>query len=109
MSADRPNGPDTLALVEFHPDAEVELERAALFYEAQVTGLGTDFLLEANQAVRRAVALPSAGTPLGGQRRRFLLRRFPYAVVYRPLASGRIRVLAVADLRRRPGYWRGRR
>ncbi|MGD9892864.1 MAG: type II toxin-antitoxin system RelE/ParE family toxin [Dehalococcoidia bacterium] len=108
MSTDRPDGPEA-AVVEFHPDAEVELERAAIFYEAQVAGLGTDFVLEVERAVKRAIAHPLAGTPLGGQRRRFYLRRFPYAVVYRALPGGRIRVLAVADLRRRPGYWRGRR
>jgi toxin ParE1/3/4 len=108
VSTDRPNGQDA-AVAEFHPDAEVELERAAMFYEAQAAGLGTEFVLEVEQVVERAVALPSAGTTLGGQRRRYYLRRFPYAVVYRALPGGRIRVLAVADLRRRPEYWRGRR
>jgi plasmid stabilization system protein ParE len=36
--------------------------------------------------------------------RRFLLRDFPFSVVYLPRASS-IEVIAVAHHRRRPGYW----
>jgi plasmid stabilization system protein ParE len=98
-----------VAAAEFHPDAEAELEQAIAFYEQRAEGLGADFLAAAEEAVRRAVEWPSAGTPLEAGRRRVYLRRFPYAVVYRVLSESRIRVLAVADLRRRPRYWRRRR
>ncbi len=40
--------------------------------------------------------------------RKFLLGRFPFAVIYRELPSI-IQVLAVAHGHRRPGYWKGRR
>jgi hypothetical protein len=36
------------------------------------------------------------------------IHRFPYSLVYR-VQGGRIRVIAVAAQRRRPGFWRGRR
>ena len=39
--------------------------------------------------------------------RRFVMKRYPFVIVYRELAT-EIRVLAVAATRRRPGYWRGR-
>jgi hypothetical protein len=39
--------------------------------------------------------------------RRLVLRRFPFAIVYR-LAGEFVLVLAIAHMRRRPGYWRGR-
>jgi hypothetical protein len=39
--------------------------------------------------------------------RRALLHRFPYSVVFLPLAT-ELRVLAIAHLHRRPGYWRRR-
>ena len=39
--------------------------------------------------------------------RKFLLHRFPFAVVYRELPSA-IQVLAVAHGHRRPGYWKTR-
>jgi plasmid stabilization system protein ParE len=37
--------------------------------------------------------------------RKFLLHRFPFAVIYRELPSA-IQVLAVAHGRWRPGYWK---
>jgi toxin ParE1/3/4 len=40
--------------------------------------------------------------------RKFLLRRFPYAVVYR-ITESAIQVIAVAHGRRRPSYWKSRR
>ena len=40
--------------------------------------------------------------------RKFLLRRFPYGVVYR-ITKSAIQVIAVAHGRRRPGYWKSRR
>ena len=39
--------------------------------------------------------------------RKFLLHRFPYAVVYRELSST-LQVLAVAHGHPRPGYWKNR-
>jgi plasmid stabilization system protein ParE len=39
--------------------------------------------------------------------RRFLLRRFPYSVIYR-IEPAKIVIVAVAHGRRRPGYWKDR-
>jgi toxin ParE1/3/4 len=39
--------------------------------------------------------------------RRFLLRRFPYSIVYR-LCGEEIQVVAIAHTKRRPRYWRDR-
>jgi hypothetical protein len=45
-----------------------------------------------------------------GRARRCLTRLFPYAVFYLYLQeSDIIRIVAVVALKRRPGYWRGRR
>lgn len=40
--------------------------------------------------------------------RRYVMKRYPFVIVYRELAD-EIRVLALAATKRRPGYWRGRR
>jgi plasmid stabilization system protein ParE len=40
--------------------------------------------------------------------RRFLLRKFPFIVIYRQLASGVIQIIAVAHTSRKPGYWKSR-
>jgi hypothetical protein len=48
---------------------------------------------------------PGIGTGIGLSHR--LLTGFPFAIAY-ALDGDRIVVLAVAHLRRRPGYWLGR-
>ena len=40
--------------------------------------------------------------------RRFLLKHFPYILVYREKASGTLQILAVAHTSRKPRYWKGR-
>jgi len=80
---------------------------AARYYQRVRHGLGEDFLHEVERAVRLAAEHSEAGTPLGNGFRWVLTRRFRYAVIYRPISEG-IEIMAVAHLRRRPGYWRSR-
>jgi toxin ParE1/3/4 len=42
-----------------------------------------------------------------GAIRRRLLRPFPYAILY-TVRNDMVRILAVMNLKRRPGYWIGR-
>jgi hypothetical protein len=92
---------------EFHRLAEHELNEAAQYYDLEDPGLGAAFLDEVNRCLQSIQAAPEAGVILRGTVRRRLLRRFPYAVLYKITPSG-IRVLAVMNLRRRPMYWVGR-
>ena len=91
---------------EFHRLAEHELNEAAQYYDLEEPGLGDAFLEEVNRSVQSIQAQPEAGTVLRGVVRRRLLRRFPYALLYKTKPSG-IRILAVMNLRRRPTYWVG--
>lgn len=93
--------------VAFHPAARAEFDAAADFYEEQATGLGTDFIDEVEHAVDWVLRHPEAGTPVGGPIRRWLVRRFPFAILYQGDRQP-LRVIAVMHLRRRPGYWRSR-
>ena len=92
---------------EFHPEADDEMRAAARYYEERQLGLGDEFLNEVERSVTFAAERPEAGTPLEEDLRWVLTRRFRYAVIYREFERG-IEVLAVAHLRRRPGYWRSR-
>ena len=80
---------------------------AAAFYESQAPDLGRDFLDETSRAVGRIGDFPQAWPVMEADIRRCLLKRFPYAIFYR-LTADHIRILAVADLRREPGYWQQR-
>jgi len=92
----------------FHPDADAELEEAALFYESRMVGLGKSFAAEVERTISLVREFPEAGSPVGPTRRRVLVARFPYSIVYRQ-DTGSIVIIAVAHQRRRPGYWRRRK
>ena len=92
---------------EFHRLAEYELNEAAQYYDREDPGLGTAFLQEVDRCLQSIQAAPEAGAILRGTVRRRLLRRFPYALLYKIKPSG-IRIVAVMNLRRRPTYWVGR-
>lgn len=98
--------------VRLHPGAAADLTSAGDWYELQLPGLGADLGDEVDRALD-AIAerpmtwplWPGVGEAIGV--RRFLLVRFPFAVGY--IVEGTdVVVLAVAHLRRRPGYWVGR-
>lgn len=90
-----------------HPEAEQELEAAALWYEERQRGLGDDFIDEFERTVRRIVKEPQRWRKMRGDNRKLNFHRFPYAIVYsvRPDA---IYIKAVMHLHRRPFYWQHR-
>src|SRR3990167_6799761 len=96
-----------MARPEFHRFADRELNEAAQYYELESPGLGLSFLNEVERCLQLIADHPEAGTVLRGSARRRLLRRFPYALLYKVKPDG-IRILAVMNLRRRPTCWVGR-
>lgn len=92
----------------FHPDADAELEEASLFYESRMSGLGKSFAAEVEQTISLVLEFPESGSPVGPKRRRVVVARFPYSIVYRHDPDAVV-IVAVAHQRRRPGYWRRRK
>ena len=90
--------------VEVHPLAADEAEAAERWYRERNETAATRFRRELDRAVELIAERPDAAPPYVGNTRRFLLRRFPFFVVYR-MFSERIQVVAVAHARRRPHYW----
>lgn len=93
--------------VRFHPRSEAEFASDAEFYAKRSLRLAQEFTDAVDQAVTFVRENPQAGTPVRGALRSWLVRRFPYSVVYRE-EEERIYILALAPHRRRPGYWRRR-
>lgn len=87
--------------------AELEMIDAALYYEAQRPGLGLDFADEVAAGIATILEAPQRWTEVEPGLRRYQIRRFPYGLFYR-LIGNEVEIVAVADLRRRPGYWRNR-
>jgi toxin ParE1/3/4 len=89
--------------------AQLELEEAIEYYESEKRGLGEEFFFEFEGGVLLLERYPEVAPLVGRGVRRFVLPRFPFSLIYRRLASGRIRILAVAHEKRRPQYWTARR
>ena len=71
-------------------------------------GLAADrFESEVERLVGSIAANPSLFPPYDDEHRFARLRRFPYCLVYQAVPDG-VQVVALAHVRRRPGYWRGR-
>jgi plasmid stabilization system protein ParE len=89
--------------------ASVELAEAVRWYESKRSGLGDDFLAETAKTIDRLALNPEAGKPISSdpQTRRLLVSRFPYQIVYRRRPD-EIVIVAVAHLKRKPGYWKDR-
>jgi plasmid stabilization system protein ParE len=93
--------------VSFHELAEFELNDATVFLEIEREGLGLRFLSAVEAAVAQIREHPEASPVIIQDVRRKVLRRFPYSIMY-SIKPDRIRILAIANQRRRPFYWRGR-
>ena len=93
--------------IEFHNDADEEMQAAAVRYEEQARGLGDEFLDEIEQGLARIQQFPLLWSIYEGEYRRYLLQRFPYGIIYR-IESETIFIIAVAHLHRKPGYWKSR-
>jgi hypothetical protein len=94
--------------VSFHEMAELELYEAVGYYESQVPGLGLGFLSEVKRATRAIQQNPESSPQILKVVHRKLLRRFPYSIMYSIIYNS-IYILAIANQKRRPFYWRNRK
>lgn len=91
------------------PPALAELHDAAAFYTLKANvELGLAFVAEFERAANLVLDNPLLGAAFRSSRRRYILRRFPYGIIYQVTAE-ELRILAVAHHRRRPGYWTQRK
>jgi toxin ParE1/3/4 len=89
--------------------AKSEFRKARRWYDKRRQGLGDDLLTELLGALSRTERDNLIGVRYGATRYRFYrVHRFPYVIYYECLPD-RVRVVAIAHERRRPGYWLGRK
>lgn len=93
--------------ISFHELAELELNDAAIFFESETEGLGFRFLAAIETAVSHIQQHPAASPIIDGDVRCKVLRGFPYSIMF-SIKPDRIRILALANQKRRPFYWRRR-
>jgi toxin ParE1/3/4 len=95
--------------VEIHPEAAGEANEAYNWYKDRAPALADDFDGEVFRIIDTAFAHPRMwklwpSVAAKYRVRRALLDRFPFAIAYL-VEDDVLKVIAVAHLRRRPGYW----
>lgn len=92
-----------------HPEAEDDLREAAEFYRERAgNALVQSLFAEFERAIDTLLRHPGLGPIWRKGSRRYVMKHFPYAIIYTD-SGDEIRVLAVAHHSRRPGYWRSRK
>ncbi|MBU0621290.1 MAG: type II toxin-antitoxin system RelE/ParE family toxin [Gammaproteobacteria bacterium] len=94
--------------IRLRPEAELDLEDAAIWYEKQSVGLGRQFLDEALASLSTIAESPLLYPLMHRNTRRALMRRFPFGVYYRvnPYA---VIVVAIMHGSRDPRSWKSRK
>lgn len=85
-------------------EAAEEAEQAALWYAERSRSASVGFWEELDKAFEAIAASPQAWPPHSHGTRRYVLRRYPFGVIYR-LEPGRVVIVAIAHTSREPGYW----
>jgi plasmid stabilization system protein ParE len=93
---------------EFHDEATAEYEAAFDWYLERSPDAALGFDAEVDRALAEIIAAPRRWASGPHSTRRFLLRKFPFTLIYREQGSGSILIVAVAHTSRKPGYWKGR-
>lgn len=91
----------------FHPEALIETDEAAKFYEERQAGLGNRFIESLTDALNRIRRNPIRYRKIYNNIRKCHMLRFPYGVIFRDQKE-MVQIIAVMHLKRKPGYWKSR-
>jgi plasmid stabilization system protein ParE len=93
--------------VEFHPDAQQELEDAVAYYDGISSEIGDAFIAEVKRTLQRIEQFPEAWSQLSNNTRRCRVATFPYGLIY-AVREQEILIVAFMHLQRQPNYWTSR-
>lgn len=91
----------------FRPEADLEINEAAEWYEAREQGLAVEFLRVLDACIESIRRSPLLYPVVSGEVRRAVLRRFPYSVIYM-VREDEILVIACFHGQRDPKRWQDR-
>ncbi len=87
--------------------AEVDFTESLKWYAERSIEAANDFDAEFNRAITQITADPERFPMCDARHRYFLLRRFPFRIIFR-ITNSEILVVAVAHSSRSPDYWTSR-
>ena len=95
--------------LEVAPTALADLDEGAAFYEERGgIELRTTFIAEFDRVAQLILSRPDTGKVTLANRRRYLMRRFPYSIIYQ-ITADTVRIVAAAHQSRHPAYWASRK
>jgi len=94
--------------VDLHDEASAEYDAAFDWYLQRSPDAALKFDAEVEHALSQIVEAPRRWALGTHSTRKFLLRQFPFILIYLERPSGVIQIVAVAHTSRRPGYWKDR-
>ncbi|MHB0961513.1 MAG: type II toxin-antitoxin system RelE/ParE family toxin [Pirellulaceae bacterium] len=90
-----------------HPEARMEALEAFDWYSQRSPQVANAFEEELRDAGRAIEHAPEMWASYLSGTHRYLMKRFPFVVIYRVITD-RIEIVAIAHGRRKPGYWKRR-
>jgi plasmid stabilization system protein ParE len=93
---------------EFDDEAELEFYDIIDHYKKIERSLSAKFIHEFTETVQYLLDFPKVGSPYLHGTKRMILRRFPYAIVYKIYHEKVIVVYAVMHMSRKKDYWKER-
>ncbi|HME34095.1 MAG TPA: type II toxin-antitoxin system RelE/ParE family toxin [Candidatus Sulfotelmatobacter sp.] len=94
-------------LYRLHPEAWLEFTAADDWYLSRSLDASAEFLSDVYEALVTISKAPQHWPKYLHGTRRFVLHRFPFAIIYLD-DSGVVTIIAVAHSKRKPGYWKHR-
>jgi plasmid stabilization system protein ParE len=91
----------------FHPEARQDFREAISWYRSRSPAVATEFRVTVSDVIRHIVKAPQRWPKYLHGTRRFVLRRFPFSIVYLDDPDA-VSIVAVAHSKRKPGYWKAR-
>lgn len=91
----------------FHPEARQDFRAAIGWYSRRSPTAATEFRVTVSAVIRHIVQAPQRWPKYLHGTRRFVLRRFPFSIIYLDDADV-LSIVAVAHSKRKPGYWKQR-
>lgn len=89
-------------------EAEEEYSQSFRWYAERSRRAADAFEAEFARALEAIAENPERFPSCDDHHRAYLLKRYPFQIIYRRLSTDRILIVAVAHTSRRPGYWLGR-
>ncbi len=91
--------------VQFTDIAQQEYLDAIDYYNSQRDGLGYEFAIEIDDGIQNIRRYASAWQQLSTRIRRYLIKRFPFGIIYSS-EDNTIIVLSIMNLHQKPKNWK---